>query len=112
MEAANVGDRKETMVQQRIPAHSPDVLNSLAITATAPETAVSKRLKVVELLFRFAAGPTDHQPGSDDILLVRQAQEVLLRTAPLIAEIAKSHLSSRVRTRAHKLAERISKIRT
>jgi hypothetical protein len=85
-------------VQARLQALRLEAFKACCKMVTEPNTAATNRLKGVELLLRVARGPSE--PSA------REARTALALSVPFLDQIAKSHTSERIRSRATRLADR------
>jgi hypothetical protein len=97
-------------MQERLRDLLPAAVASSAKTATNPKTAATNRLKSIELLLRIVRGPTTRVGDYRDAANADAAHKALVRAAPFLDQIAKTHPSNRVRSRAGKLRAAIGKI--
>jgi hypothetical protein len=98
------------MVQDMLIGSVPRIVESMGEMATRPKTSATNRLQAIEILLRIAVGPSGRPREQTDIVASADASTALSRAVPFLDEIVKSHTSARIRTRALKLAVRISNL--
>ena len=93
-------------LSRMIKASRPDVVRGLREVATDSDLPPSRRLKSIDLLIPIACESADRPENRP----VRDARQTLAQTLPFLRRIAHANPSNRIRSRASKLARKLTTI--
>jgi hypothetical protein len=97
----------EAEVQKIMDDALPAIVKSMGKIATDANASATNRLEAMGILLRVVRGPNN---CAADIAAGRDAQIALSDAAAFLEQIAKSHKSKRIRWRAAKLTNHISRL--